>query len=273
MDDLFLPRLAVIRSLRDETPDTRSFALAFRDPAELERFRFRPGQFVELSVFGFGEAPFCLASGPGRPGGFLTTVRRVGTLTEALHRLGEGDQVGVRGPFGNGFDLPSAYGRDLLLVAGGIGLPPLRGLLEAALAERGRFGRMTLLYGARTPEDVVYKDELGRWASRGDLQVLLTVDSAGPGWDGNVGVVTTLFRSVELRPATTVAYVCGPPIMIRFVIQELSARGFDDDSVISTLERMMQCGVGKCNHCAVGARYVCRDGPVFSYREMQELVE
>jgi NAD(P)H-flavin reductase len=273
MDDLFLPRLAVIHSLRDETRDTRSFALAFRDPGEQERFRFRPGQFIELSVFGYGEAPFCLASGPARAGSFLTTVRRVGTLTGALHQLGQGDEVGIRGPFGNGFDLPSAYGRDLLFVAGGIGLPPLRGLLEAALAERGRFGRMTLLYGARTPEDVVYRDELKGWAARADLDVRLTVDCAGPGWEGDVGVVTTLFKRVQLRPAATVAYVCGPPVMIRFVIQELSARGFDDDSVISTLERMMQCGVGKCNHCAIGHRYVCRDGPVFSYRQMRELVE
>jgi NAD(P)H-flavin reductase len=273
VDDLFLPRLGVIRSLRDETRDTRSFALAFRDPGDQDRFRFRPGQFIELSVFGFGEAPFCLASGPGRTGSFLTTVRRVGTLTDALHRLRDGDEVGIRGPFGNGFDLPAAYGKDLLFVAGGIGLPPLRGLLEAALDERGRFGRMTLLYGARTPEDIVYREELRDWAARDDLDVCLTVDSAGPAWKGNVGVVTALFRRIELRPATTVAYVCGPPIMIGFVLQELTARGFDDDSVISTLERMMQCGVGKCNHCAIRHRYVCRDGPVFSRRQMRELVE
>jgi NAD(P)H-flavin reductase len=273
MADLFVPQLARINAWRDETSDTRSFALVFQDRAVQERFRFRAGQFIELSVFGFGEAPFCLASNPGRRDGFETTVRRVGQLTDALHRLGEGDEVGVRGPFGNGFDLPAAYGRDLLFVGGGIGLPPLRGLLEAALEERGRFGRMTLLYGARTPADLVYKRELRRWAARGDIEVRLTVDSAQPGWDGSVGVVTTLLNRVELRPSTTVAYVCGPPIMIRFVIRELLDRGFEETSVISTLERMMQCGVGKCNHCAIRHRYVCRDGPVFNYREMRELVE
>ncbi len=271
MSELFLPRLAEIAEVREETYDTRTFRLRLR--GEGDRFEFRPGQFLELSVFGFGEAPFCLASSPTRDGGLETTVRRVGQLTEALHALGPGDEVGLRGPFGNGFDVEAARGRDLLFVGGGIGLPPLRGLIWNVLDERDRFGRVTLLYGARTPGDLVYKDELRAWAARGDVELRLTVDRAEGDWHGPVGVVPTLFEKVALHPATTLAFVCGPPVMIHFVVQDLLRRGFPEEAVISTLERMMQCGVGKCNHCTIGHRYVCRDGPVFNYRQMRELVE
>lgn len=273
MDDLFLPRVARIAQSRDETPDTKTFDLVFRDPADQRQFRFLPGQFLELSLFGFGEAPFCFASSPTRPELIQVTVRRTGQLTDALHTLGPGEEVGLRGPCGNGFDLHAAEGRDLLFVGGGIGLPPLRGLICNVLDERKRFGRVTILYGAKTPTDLVYKDELREWAARGDVELLVTVDRADDGWDGNVGMVPTLFEKTELRPATTLAYVCGPPVMIKFVIQDLLMRGFGEGAVISTLERMMQCGVGKCNHCAIGHRYVCRDGPVFTYRQIKELVE
>ncbi len=270
MADLFLPRLAEIAEVRDETVDTRTFRLRLRDG---ERFAFRPGQFLELSVFGYGEAPFCLASSPTRDDGLETTVRRVGQLTNALHALGPGDEVGLRGPFGNGFDVEAARGRDLLFVGGGIGLPPLRGLIGNVLDERERFGQVTILYGARTPGDLVYKDELRAWAGRGDVRVEVTVDHGDRSWEGHVGVVPTLFDKVALQPATTLAFVCGPPVMIHFVVQDLLGRGFLEEAIISTLERMMQCGVGKCNHCAIGHRYVCRDGPVFSYRQMRELAE
>jgi sulfhydrogenase subunit gamma (sulfur reductase) len=270
MADLFFPRLAVIDDVRDETPDTKTYRLRYREGGGLD---FRPGQFLELSVFGFGEAPFCLASSPTRRDAVETTVRRVGSLTNALHGLGPGDEVGLRGPFGNGFDVAAAEGKDLLFVGGGIGLPPLRGLIWNVLDERERFRRVTILYGARTPDDLVYKDELRLWAERGDVELRVTVDKASTGWDGHVGVVPTLFERVALRPASTVAYVCGPPVMIRFVVQDLLMRGFAEDAIVSTLERMMQCGVGKCNHCAIGHRTVCRDGPVFTYRQMRELVE
>jgi sulfhydrogenase subunit gamma (sulfur reductase) len=270
MADLFLPRIAVIDDVRDETPDTKTYRLSYREGDGLD---FRPGQFLELSVFGFGEAPFCLASSPTRRGAVETTVRRVGVLTNALHGLGAGDEVGLRGPFGNGFDVAAAEGKDLLFVGGGIGLPPLRGLIWNVLDERERFGRVTILYGARTPDDLVYKDELRLWAERDDVELRVTVDKASAGWDGHVGVVPTLFEKVELRPASTVVYVCGPPVMIHFVVQDLLMRGFAEDAIVSTLERMMQCGVGKCNHCAIGHRTVCCDGPVFTYRQMRELVE
>ena len=273
MSDVFLPDIAQLVDVWDETPDTKTFTLRFRDRKNGNGFRFLPGQFVELSVFGCGEAPFCIASSPTRPDTFQTTVRRTGQLTDALHALGRGEEVGIRGPFGNGFDVEAARGKDLLFVAGGIGLPPLRSLIWNVLDERERYGKVTILYGARTPADLVYKPELEAWGKRPDLDLHMTVDVADAGWRGTVGVVSVLFEQITLHPASTLAYVCGPPIMIRFVVRDLFARGFIEESVISTLERMMQCGIGKCNHCAIGHRYVCRDGPVFNYGQIRELVE
>lgn len=273
MPDLLVPSVATILDCREETPDTRTFGLRFRDPDEHDAFTFAPGQFLELSVFGVGEAPFCLASSPTRPERIEVTVRRCGQVTDALHGLGPGDEVGLRGPCGNGFDVREAQGEDLLFVAGGIGLPPLRGLIWNVLDRRGDYGRVTILYGARTPTDLVYKDELKQWTEAEGVELRTTVDRTEPGWEGNVGMVPVLFDQVSLEPRTTLAYVCGPPIMIRFVVQDLLMRGFGEERVISTLERMMQCGVGKCNHCCIGHRYLCRDGPVFSYAEIKEMWE
>jgi len=273
MDDLLLPSVATIVSQRDETPDTRTLALRFRDVRQQDGFSFRPGQFLELSVFGVGEAPFCLASSPTRRGAVEVTVRRTGQVTDALHALGPGDEVGLRGPCGNGFDVDAAEGNDLLFIAGGIGLPPLRGLIWNILDQRDRFGRVAILYGARTPTDLVYKDELRFWEDRDDVEFRVTVDRAEPGWEGNVGMVPVLLETVKLQPASTLAYVCGPPIMIKFVVQDLLMRGFAEERVISTLERTMQCGVGKCNHCCIGHLFVCRDGPVFNYRQIREMAE
>jgi NAD(P)H-flavin reductase len=273
MPDLMLPSVATILEQRDETPDVRTYALRYRNPDEQSHFAYRPGQFVELSVFGFGEAPFCLASSPTRPGGVEVTVRRIGRVTDALFALHPGDEVGLRGPCGNGFDVEAARGMDLVFVAGGIGLPPLRSLIWNAIDRRAEFGKITILYGARTPSDLVYKDELRAWEQADDVTVRVTVDRAEPGWTGAVGMVPTLFDAIELRPATSLAYVCGPPIMIKFVVQDLLRRGFAAERVITTLERMMQCGVGKCNHCCVGHRYLCRDGPVFTLRDIEEMWE
>ncbi len=271
--DVFLPQIARIDAVRDETPDTKTFTLSFRERDQEEAFRFRAGQFVELSVFGYGEAPFCIASSPTRRGGFETTIRRTGCLTDALHLLQSGDEVGIRGPFGNGFDVEGARGKDLLFVAGGIGLPPLRSLIWNVLDERGSFRNVTVLYGARTPGDLVYKDELKQWEKDSAVEFQVTVDNTGPGWTGNVGMVPVLFNKTTLHPESTIAYVCGPPIMIQFVVQDLLMRGFKEESVISTLERMMQCGIGRCNHCAIGHRYICRDGPVFNFKQIREMVE
>lgn len=273
MNDAFLPYIARIVEVRDETPDTKTFTLRFRELKEEKDFQFVPGQFLELSVFGYGEAPFCIASSPTRPDALETTVRRTGQLTDALHRLGNGDEVGIRGPFGNGFDVEGARGKDLLFVGGGIGLPPLRSLIWNVLDERDRFGKVTILYGARTPADLVYRNELKEWEKRSDVELHVTVDMAEQDWTGRVGVVSVLFEEITLRPESAFAYVCGPPIMIRTVVQDLFMRGFKEEAVISTLERMMQCGIGKCNHCAIGHRYVCRDGPVFNYEQIRGLIE
>jgi len=273
MENPFLPDLANIAAIRDETADTKTFTLRFLDPARWEAFRYRPGQFAEVSVFGAGEAPFCLASPRQGADTFDITVRAVGALTDALHALAVGDTVGVRGPLGNGFPFDEVKGKDILFVAGGIGLPPLRPLIWEMLAERASFPTITVLYGARAPGDLVYRDDLERWRARDDMKFLVTVDAADGDWKGNVGVVGSLFSQIQLAPAQTVAFVCGPPIMIRFVTQDLLKLGLAEDSIITTLERHMRCGVGKCNHCLIGDKYVCTDGPVFTYRQVKSMME
>jgi len=271
--NIYLPLIARITDIRDETPDTKTFVFRFRDQGVQEAFTWRPGQFVELSVFGLGEAPFGFASSPTRKGNFEITLRAVGALTRALYAMAPGDEVGIRGPLGNHFPYQEVQDKDILFIAGGIGLPPLRSLIHNMLDERGKFGKITILYGARTPTDLVYKSELEEWRRRSDLKFMVTVDRSEPGWEGSVGMVPTLFPKADIRPAGTVAYMCGPPVMIRFVIQDLVSMGFADEDIISTLERHMKCGVGKCNHCCIGHKYVCRDGPVFSYKQMKGLLE
>jgi NAD(P)H-flavin reductase len=273
MDNIYLPDLVEIVSVRDETPDTKTFALRFLDASRWEAFQYRPGQFAEVSVLGVGEAPFCLASRRNGADSFEITVRSTGAVTKALHDLGPGARLGVRGPLGNGFPLEEVKGRDLLFVGGGIGLPPLRPLIWEVLANREQFAKVTVLYGARTPADLVYKDELERWRARRDMTFMVTVDVADEDWQDNVGVVGSLFAKAEIEPASTVAFICGPPIMIRFVIRDLLELGLAEEAIITTLERHMRCGVGKCNHCLIGDKYVCLDGPVFSYRQMKVMME
>jgi len=273
MENVYLPAIAQIAGVREETYDTTTFALEFVDPAQWAAFQHRPGQFVEVSVFGVGEAPFCLASARDGKESFEITVRRTGVVTEALHALGPGAHLGVRGPLGNGFPMEEVKGRDIVFVGGGIGLPPLRPLIWEMLNRRSDFGKMTVLYGARTPADLVYQDDLERWQEREDVDLLLSVDVADEGWTGNVGVVGTLFPKVQIEPSTTAAFVCGPPIMIRFVVTDLLALGLGDGDIYTTLERHMRCGVGKCNHCLIGDKYVCTDGPVFTYRQMKTMMD
>jgi NAD(P)H-flavin reductase len=273
MENLYLPQLAVIDQIVDETPDTKTFTLHFLDEKVNKSFSYKPGQFVEVSVFGKGEAPFGLCSNPLRKGNFRITVRATGTVTNAMHEAKVGDVFGVRGPLGNSFPFEEVMGYDILIVAGGIGLPPLRSLIEPIFDKRKKFGNFIILYGARTPADRVYKDALEEWAARDDVQLLQTVDRGDESWSGHVGVVTTLFEKIKVDPARTFAFTCGPPIMIRFVIQDLLAMGFADDHIISTLERYMKCGVGKCGHCAIGHKYICVDGPVFSWRQIKVLPE
>lgn len=273
MENIYLPQLAVIEKITDETYDTKTFTLRFVDEAYQNQFSFKPGQFVEASVFGVGEAPFGFSSNPNRKDNFDITVRATGTVTNAMHRMKVGDIMGIRGPLGNNFPLEEIKGYNVLFIAGGIGLPPLKSLIEPMLDCRQDFNDFIILYGARTPEDRVYKSILQDWSERSDLQLLQTVDKASNGWAGHVGVVTTLFDRIKVEPKKTVAFTCGPPIMIRFVIQDLLAMGFPEGHIISTLERYMKCGVGKCGHCAIGHKYICVDGPVFSYQQIKRLPE
>lgn len=273
MQKLYLPQLAVIDQVVDETADTKTFTMHFDDPQYNAGFRYLSGQFVEASVLGVGEAPFGFCSNPNRSGTFAVTVRAIGRVTRAMHAMHPGDLLAIRAPLGNHFPLQEIQGYDVLFVAGGIGLPPLRSLIEPMLDMREKFGRFTILYGARTPADRVYKAQLEEWAQRKDLTLLQTVDVPDENWKGPVGVVTTLFEHTPIDPAATVAFTCGPPVMIRFVIQDLLAMGFPEDHIISTLERYMKCGVGKCGHCAIGHKYICVDGPVFSWRQIKKLPE
>jgi len=271
--NIYLPDITVIEDIIQETSDTKTFVLKFKNPQVQKNFRFKSGQFVEVSVFGVGEVPIGISSNPTEKKNFEITVRAVGSVTNALHQKKVGDEIGIRGPLGNNFPIDEMKGKKILIIGGGIGLPPLRSLILPMLEKRRKFKKFTILYGARTPDDRVYKNLLKKWSEKKDVEFLETVDVANNGWTGNVGVVTTLFEKIEIDPQDTVAYTCGPPIMIKFVIQELLSIGLPDDMIISTLERYMKCGVGKCGHCAIGHKYVCVDGPVFSYKDIKTLPE
>lgn len=273
LENIYVPQPAVIDKIVDETYDTKTFTLHFRDKKFNDAFNFKSGQFVEVSILGKGEAPIGFASSPFRKKNFDITVRRVGAVTNALHEIKPKDVIGIRGPLGNSFPFHEVENYDLLFIAGGIGLPPLKSLIDPVLEHRKKFGQVTILYGARTPEDRVYKSTLVEWSKRDDLNLLQTVDRATNGWSANVGVVTTLFPKIKVDVEKTIAFTCGPPIMIRFVILDLLALGLPDERIISTLERYMKCGIGKCGHCAIGHKYVCVDGPVFSYKQIKNLPE
>ena len=233
----------------------------------------RAGQFVEVSVFGIGEAPISVTSSPSRNGTFELCVRQVGDVTGALHRMEPGSTVGIRGPFGNGFPIEQMRGKDLLFAPGGLGLPPLRSLINQVLDERESFGRVIILYGARNPSELLFKHELERWEARDDVEFHVTVDRGDENWTGNVGVITTLFPKITVNPRSTVAVTVGPPVMYRFVLMELLGKGIQDGRIFLSLERRMKCGLGKCGHCQINNVYVCQKGPVFSYAQLKELPE
>jgi NAD(P)H-flavin reductase len=271
----YLPAPARILQIKKLVHGTRLFELRFEDPSLAAAFTYRPGQFVELSVLGVGEAPFSLPSSSTRRGSFELAIRRAGVLTDYLFdHLGEGDTVGIRGPLGNGFPVDSFGGHDLLLVAGGLGMVPLRGLLQYLVDSRENFGRVVLAYGSRSPDQVLFRDELELLARRGDAEILLTVDdTGGKAWDGHRGFVTDLLEEVKLHPERSFAVACGPPVFYKFMLEKLVASGFGKDRIFLSLERRMECGVGKCGHCAVGYTFTCLHGPVFSYWDAINLPE
>jgi NAD(P)H-flavin reductase len=271
----YRPAPARIMRVRELAPETRLYDLRFEDPQVIERFRHRPGQFVELSVLGVGEGPFSLPSSPTRPGILQLGIRRAGSLTSYLFdHVKEGDTVGLRGPLGNGFPVENFRHEDVLLIAGGLGMVPLRGLLQYLVDLRHDFGRITLLYGSRRPGLVLFRDELEAMTRRGDATIALTVDATDDEpWDGEVGYVTDLFDKAEVDPSRTHAAVCGPPVFYKFMLDKLVNAGFTKNRIFLNLERRMECGVGKCGHCAVGYTFTCLHGPVFTYWDALNLPE
>jgi len=274
IDLIFQPNLARIERILPQINDHRLFQLKFVDEDVARAFSYFPGQFVEVTVIGIGEAPISISSPPTRPGIIEICVRKAGSVTRALFGLQKGDLIGLRGPFGKGFPMDLLKGQDLLLVAGGLGMAPLRSLLQAVLDDRVSYGDLVLMYGARNPDDILFKYELLGLMNRTDIKYLLSVDVDEEGiWRQYIGVVTGLFQNVELKHETAYCALCGPPIMYRFVIQELLKRNISTERIFVSLERMMQCGVGKCGHCAIGEYYCCTDGPVFQYSEINHIKE
>ena len=267
----YLPELATVIKIIDETPNIKSFQVVLNDPEKMKSFTFEPGQVGQLSLFGVGESTFVINSPPTRMEYLQFSVMKAGEVTSALHELAEGDQVGVRAPLGNWFPYEQMKGKKILFIGGGIGLAPLRTLILFMLDNRADYGDITIIYGARTPNDLCYKDELKEWEARSDVNMILTVDDEFPGWDKRVGLVPNVLKEIAPSPENTVAITCGPPIMIKFTLQALSALKFNDEQIITTLEKRMKCGIGICGRCNIGTMYVCKDGPVFSLTQLKEL--
>jgi NAD(P)H-flavin reductase len=269
VENIFLPREVTIVRSEQATPTEKHFTLRMTDGQPME---YQPGQIVELSLFGYGEIPIGIASSPTRKNTFDLVVRSVGRVSGAINKLGKSQSVYVRGPLGQGFDLTRLRGQDVLIVAGGIGLCPTRSLIQYILDRRDEFKRFVLFYGAREPGLQLFTDDLAKWRTANDVEYYETVDKSDSSWTGNVGVITTLFPKVELKPETR-AVICGPPIFYRFVVRELDLIGIPRENVFVDLERRMKCGVGKCGHCQINDKYVCVDGPVFSFADVQGLEE
>jgi sulfhydrogenase subunit gamma (sulfur reductase) len=268
---LFMPVAAKIKNVVQLTALEKVFTIQLPQGMSLDH---RPGQFVEVSMLGTGEAPISISSSPSRSNGtFELCVRKVGDVTQAIHRLQAGDMLGVRGPFGHGFPYEKFRGKDILFAPGGLGLAPLRSLINQVLDERALYGRVIILYGARNPSELLFKDELELWSKREDVELMVTVDRGDESWKGHTGVITTLFRDVSVNPRNTIAITCGPPVMYKFVLMELQGKGILEGNIYLSLERKMKCGIGKCGHCQINNVYACQSGPVFSYREIKGLEE
>lgn len=261
LSDPMVPELFRIERLKRETEDT--FTLDLVPQEENTKISFLPGQFNMLYVFGVGEVPISISGDPSETSRLEHTTRRVGVVTKAMGRLKPGDTIGIRGPYGSHWPVTEESGRDFVVIAGGIGLAPLRPVLYHLMAQREKYRKVVLLYGARTPEEILYKRQLERWRGKFDLEVQVTVDRGASGWRGNVGVVTPLVARAPFNPSNTVALVCGPEIMMRFAVMELQKRGVPPERTYVSIERNMKCGLGYCGHCQWGPTFVCKDGPVF----------
>lgn len=261
-----------VKRINNETHDTFTLQL---EPVNGTNgnFSFAAGQFNMLYVYGVGEIPISISGDPARFDQLVHTTRAVGAVTKAMRTLKRGHEIGVRGPYGSNWPLDLLEGKDIVFVAGGIGLAPLRSAMYNIIAQRELFGKVVLLYGTRTPIDILYRKELERWKSRFDLDVYVTVDRAIGTWRGYVGVVTTLLLRAPYDPRNTVALICGPEIMMRFSIMELKKRGVKTDQIYVSMERNMKCGIGHCGHCQFGPTFVCKDGPVYRYDQIKHLID
>jgi len=270
--DPMLPRVARVRRKRRDAPEVWTLDIEIENGGEAEDFVFTPGQFNMLTVFGVGEVPISMSGDPAESRRLIHTVRAVGAVSAALTDLGPGDAIGLRGPFGVGWPMEEAIGRDVIIAAGGLGLAPLRPALYRLLAERARYGKIILLYGSRSPGDILFRHEIESWRRSLDIEIEVTVDHAASDWRGHVGVVTTLIPRADFDPLHAIAFVCGPEIMMRFAIAALRKAGLNDESIYLSVERNMKCAVGLCGHCQFGTVFVCRDGPVFRHDRVQGLL-
>lgn len=260
------PEIFRVSRVNTETEDTFTWEIT---PLNGNVTKFQAGQFNMLYLFGAGEAPISISGDPSIEGRLVHTTRAVGSITKAMKRMKTGGTVGIRGPFGNGWPIAKAEGCDVILIAGGIGIAPLRSALYTLQTNRSRFGKIIVLYGARAPEDILFRKELERWRGRLDLEVNITVDHAARDWRGNVGFVTSLIPKIQFDEQQAVAMICGPEIMMRFAALELMKTGMEPSDIFVSLERNMKCAVGLCGHCQLGPFFVCKDGPVFSYDRVQ----
>jgi len=268
-ENSYTPLISTIKTIRELTPTEKIFEIELPDGMKLNH---DPGQFVQLLIPGIGEAPISVCSSPTDDNFFLT-IRRVGDVTNAVHNMSEGDKVGIRGSFGYGFPVEEMKNHDVIIVAGGIGLAPLRSVIRYILANRAEYGNFTILHGARTPSDRLFKSEIDTWLDNPEINLFETVDYPDDSWTGHSGVITTLFKHLTVDPKNTFALVCGPPVMYRFVILECQGKGIPDNRILVSLERHMKCGLGKCGHCQINGVYACQDGPVFAYNQIANLEE
>lgn len=272
-NNLYNPYLMEIEKITEEAPEVKTFRLKFKNKEDAEKFDFKAGQFGEYSVFGEGESTFCIASAPTRKDYIECTFRRAGRVTGALSGLEEGDTIGFRGPYGNIFPIDEWKGKNLLYIAGGIALPPMRCVIWNTLDLRENYKDISIIYGARSVKDLVYKHELKEWEERSDVKLITTVDPGGqtPEWKGEIGFVPAVLEKMAPKSENTIAIVCGPPIMIKYTFPVLEKLGFKDEAIYTTLENRMKCGFGKCGRCNVGKYFVCKDGPVFTLSQLRDL--
>jgi len=275
MKNIYRPIEATVEDIIEESPTIKTFVLRPK-----EHFEFKAGQFIELTLPGIGEAPFTPSSDSNVKDRIDVTVMNVGRITSLLHAAAKNISVGIRGPYGKGYPLEKFFGKDVLIVGGGVGLAPLRSLLFSLFAEIDKYNKVILRYGARTPSDIIYKEAIPVWAKKKKVDLVTTVDVGNPtcdvgdpAWKGNVGLVTTILKDLPVDLNNTISIVCGPPIMMKFVTLKLLDSGFKPKDIYLSMEKNMSCGLGKCGHCRIGKYYACKDGPVFTYEELKEILD